>query len=159
LEETEERFDVIIIDISEPVEEGPAYLLFTKEFYHIVDRCLTEQGIIALQAGPVSLSDLSCFSAIHQTLLTVFPVVAPYWASIPSFALPWGFSVASKRLDPRELRPDAVDRLIARRLKTDLRYYDGLTHQMSFLLPKYLRERLQEEKRIIEDNHPLFTFR
>jgi hypothetical protein len=29
---------------------------------------------------------------------------------------------------------------------------------MSFLLPKYLRQRLQEEKRIIEDNHPLFTF-
>ena len=111
LEETKERFDVIIIDISEPVEEGPAYLLFTKEFYQIVYRCLTDRGIIALQAGPVSLSDLSCFTAIHQTLLTVFPVVAPYWASIPSFALPWGFSVASKRPDPRDLGPEAVDQI------------------------------------------------
>jgi spermidine synthase len=158
LEETKERFDVVIIDISEPVEEGPAYLLFTKEFYQIVYRCLTDRGIIALQAGPVSLSDLSCFTAIHQTLLTVFPVVAPYWASIPSFALPWGFSVASKRPDPRDLGPEAVDRLILERIGPDLLYYDGLTHQMSFLLPKYLRQRLEEEKRIIEDNHPLFTF-
>jgi spermidine synthase len=158
LEETEERFDVIIIDISEPVEESPAYLLFTKEFYHIVYRCLTDRGIISLQAGPVSLGDLSCFTAIYQTLLTVFPIVAPYWASIPSFGLPWAFSVASKRSDPRELRPDVVDHLIAERIENDLRYYDGQTHQMSFLLPKYLRQRLQEEKRIIEDNHPLFTF-
>ena len=158
LEETEERFDVIIIDISEPVEEGPAYLLFTKEFYQIVNQCLTDRGIIALQAGPVSLQDLSCFAAINQTLLAVFPIVAPYWASIPSYALPWGFSVASKRTDPRKLGPDAIDRLIAERIGTDLRYYDGPTHQMSFLLPKYLRQRLQEEKRIIEDNHPLFTF-
>lgn len=158
LEETDERFDVVIIDISEPVEEGPAYLLFTREFYHIVHRCLTDQGVIALQAGSVSLSDLSCFTAIHQTLRTVFPVVAPYWAVIPSFALPWGFSIASKRPDPRELGPDAIDRLLAERIGTDLKYYDGLTHQMSFLLPKYVRQRLEEEKRIIEDNSPLFTF-
>ncbi|MCZ7625743.1 MAG: polyamine aminopropyltransferase [Candidatus Methylomirabilota bacterium] len=158
LEETDERFDVIIIDISEPVEEGPAYLLFTREFYHIVHRCLTDQGVIALQAGAVSLSDLSCFTAIHQTLRTVFPVVAPYWATIPSFALPWGFSIASKGADPRAFNPDAIDRLIAERMGCDLRYYDGQTHQMSFLLPKYVRQRLEEEKRIIEDNAPLFTF-
>ena len=158
LEETDERFDVIIIDISEPVEEGPAYLLFTREFYHIVDRCLTDQGIIALQAGSVSLSHLSCYTAIHQTLRTVFPIVAPYWATIPSFALPWGFSVASKRPDPRALGSNTIDRIIAERMGTDLRYYDGLTHQMSFLLPKYVRQRLEEEKRIIEDNSPLFTF-
>jgi spermidine synthase len=158
LEETEERFDVIIIDIeSKLVEEGPAYRLFTKEFYQIVYRCLTNRGIIALQAGPVSLSDLSGFTAIYQTLLTVFPVVAPYWASIPSFALPWGFLVASKHPDPREFGPDAVDRLITQRIGSELRYYDGPTHQMTFLHPKYLRQRLQEEKRIIEDNHPLYT--
>lgn len=158
LEETDERFDVIIIDISEPVEEGPAYLLFTREFYHVVHRCLTDQGVIALQAGSVSLSDLSCFTAIHRTLQTVFPVVAPYWAMIPSFTFPWGFSVASKHPDPRELGPDAIDRLLAKRIGTDLRYYDGLTHQMSFLFSKYVRQCLEEEKRIIEDNHPLFTF-
>ena len=44
LEETQERFDVIIIDITEPVEEGPAYLLFTREFYQIVHRCLDRKS-------------------------------------------------------------------------------------------------------------------
>jgi spermidine synthase len=159
LEETDERFDAMVIDISEPLEESPAYLLFTKEFYEIVHARLTDGGIIALQAGPVSLPDLSFFAAIHQTLLTVFPVVAPYWACVPSFSLPWGFSVASRTSDPRTLAPAVVDRLIAERIGADeLGYYDGETHQMSFFLPKHIRQRLHDEKRIIEDNSPFFIF-
>ena len=36
LESSDQTFDILIIDISEPIEEGPAYLLFTQEFYKIV---------------------------------------------------------------------------------------------------------------------------
>ncbi|MBI5166586.1 MAG: polyamine aminopropyltransferase [candidate division NC10 bacterium] len=158
LEETRETYDAIVIDISEPVEEGPAYLLFTKEFYEIVRERLNPQGVISLQAGTVSPASLECFSAIHKTLSLVFPVVAPYWAAIPCFALPWGFAVASAESDPRTLSPATIDRLITERIEGELRYWDGLTHQMSFLLPKHIRARLKREERIIEDNHPLFTY-
>jgi spermidine synthase len=158
LEETSESFDVVIIDISEPIEEGPAYLLFTREFYQIVRERLSPAGVISLQAGTVSLNDLECYAAIQKTLEGVFPVVAPCWASIPSFALPWGFSVASKQQDPRHLTPDDVDKLVADRIAGDLRYYDGITHQLTFLLPKHIRMRLASQTRIIEDNHPLFTW-
>jgi len=158
LEETSECFDVIIIDISEPVEEGPSYLLFTKEFYEIVKARLGPQGVISLQAGPISIQHLNFFSALHKTLTLVFPIVRPYWASVPSFALPWGFSLASKGMDPQALSPSTVDRLIAEQIKGDLRYYDGITHELSFLLPKHIRKRLAEEERIIEDNHPLFIW-
>jgi spermidine synthase len=84
--------------------------------------------------------------------------VAPCWASIPSFALPWGFSLASKQQDPRRMTPGEVDKLVADRITGALRYYDGLTHQMSFLLPKHIRTRLAGQTRIIEDNHPLYTW-
>ncbi|RPI09319.1 MAG: spermidine synthase [Zetaproteobacteria bacterium] len=157
-EATTESFDVIVIDISEPIEEGPAYLLFTKEFYEIVRERLAPAGVIALQAGTVSLNDLDCYSAIQHTLAQVFPVVCPAWASVPSFALPWGFSVASKDRDPRSFRPDEVDKLIADRIRGTLRYYDGITHQAGFLLPKHTRARLAKEARVIEDNHPLFAW-
>jgi spermidine synthase len=159
LEETSETFDVVIIDISEPIEEGPAYLLFTREFYEIVWERLSAAGVVSLQAGTVSLNDLDCFAAIHKTLEGVFPVVAPCWASVPSFALPWGFSVASKQQDPRNFSPVEVDKLVADRVIGDLRYFDGVTHQASFLLPKHVRSRLASETRIIEDNHPLFAWR
>src|SRR5512137_223623 len=102
LEETSESFDVIVIDISEPIEEGPAYLLFTREFYEIVKERLTPDGVISLQAGTTALHQLLNFTAVNKTLSTVFPVVAPYDIPIPSFGLPWGFTLASKNIDPRK---------------------------------------------------------
>ena len=48
--------------------------------------------------------------------------------------------------------------MIADRITGELRYYDGITHQLSFLLPKHIRARLAAETRIIEDNHPLFAW-
>ena len=38
LEKTNERFDLIVVDLVEPLEEGPACLLFTKEFYTLDPR-------------------------------------------------------------------------------------------------------------------------
>ncbi len=159
LEATEERFDVVIIDISEPIEEGPAYLLFTQEFYRTVFDRLTEHGVLAVQAGTISLVDLDCFAIVHATLQSVFPMVAPYFADIPSFGRPWGLIVAGKTTSPAQRGREEIDRLLRERVSGPLRYYDGETHAMSFSLPKHVRERLAAEKRIIEDNHPLFAFR
>ena len=35
LENTTEKFDVIIMDISDPIEAGPGWLLYTQEFYTV----------------------------------------------------------------------------------------------------------------------------
>lgn len=158
LEETNETFDIIIIDLSEPVEEGPSYLLFTKEFYSIVLDRLTAEGIIALQAGSTAITSLLGFSATYQTTRTVFPIVVPYQAIVPSFGLPWGFVLASKRLDPRDLSSQEVGERIAERVTGELRYYNGEIHGGQFLFPKHIRVALEKEERIIEDNHPLFTY-
>lgn len=158
LEETDEVYDIIVIDISEPVEEGPAYLLYTREFYQLIMERLGPDGMISLQAGTVAPSNLLNFSAIYQTLKSVFPVVSPYHASIPSFGLPWGFALASKRSDPRTLDPREIDRRIGGRISGELRFYDGETHLGQFNLPKQVRIQMQKQERIIEDNYPLFTY-
>jgi spermidine synthase len=159
LESSDQTFDILIIDISEPIEEGPAYLLFTQEFYKVVFDRLTAQGALAVQAGTVSLTGLDCFATVHATLRSVFPVVAPYFADIPSFGRPWGFLYAGKGEHPAAVGREEIDRRIRERVGGPLRYYDGETHAMSFCLPKHVREQLAAEKRIIEDNHPLFAFR
>jgi spermidine synthase len=159
LESSDQTFDIIIIDISEPIEEGPAYLLFTQEFYKIVFDRLTEHGALAVQAGTISLAGLECFATVHATLKSVFPVVAPYFADIPSFGRPWGFLFAGKGRHPAAFSREEIDRKIRETVHGDLRYYDGETHAMAFSLPKHVREQLAAEKRIIEDNHPLFAFR
>ena len=158
LEETSDTYDAIIIDISEPVEEGPAYLLFTREFYEIVKERLSPDGVISLQAGTTALHQLLNFTAVNKTLSTVFPVVAPYDVPIPSFALPWGFTLASKNRDPRKFTPQEVDDMIAARIKGANRFYDGITNLGLFNLPKHIRKALAEETRIIEDNAPLFSY-
>lgn len=158
LEETDERYDIIIIDISEPVEEGPAYLLYTKEFYSIVHKRLTEDGIISLQAGTTAANNLLNFASVYQTLKTSFSIVCPYQAAIPSFGLPWGFALASKIIDPQKISPDEIEKRAEKRIKGELRYYNGEIHEGQFLFPRHIRRRIETEERIIEDNYPLFTY-
>lgn len=158
LEDTNEKFDVIIIDISEPVEEGPAYLLYTQEFYNIVTERLTGSGIITQQTGTISPNFLLNYTAVNNTLSTVFPVVSPYYANIPSFGRPWGFTLASKNVDPLSLPTEEVDKRIDKRIKGKLNFYDGITHQGVFRIPKYLREANRKQKRVIRDTEPLFAY-
>jgi len=158
LEEHDEKYDVIIIDISEPVEEGPAYLLYTREFYELVTERLTEEGTIALQAGTTSIRGLLNLTAVHRTLETVFPHVVSMEAAIPSFGLPWGFTMASKKNDPKKLTAADVDGMIAGRIEGELRFYDGECHLGLMHLPKFIRKAIADQQKIIEDNAPIFTY-
>ena len=158
LDETREKFDVIIIDLTEPLEEGPAYLLYTQEFYRGLKGKLTQDGLVALQSGSTSMVISLGFIAVANTLSTAFSVVAPYQSEIPSFGGTWGFAMASQNLDPRELSSEEVDRRLSRRVNKPLRFYDGLTHRGMFSIPKYLREEMAREKRIITKDQPLFTY-
>lgn len=158
LEEHDKKYDVIIIDISEPVEEGPAYLLYTKEFYRLVWDRLSDEGSIALQAGTTAIGRLLNLTAVHRTLQTVFPHVVSMQAVIPSFGLPWGFALASKKTDPRALSIEQVDKMLKERVAGELRYYDGQTHQHSMYLPKHVRRAIEEQNLIIEDNAPIYTY-
>jgi spermidine synthase len=157
LERTPERFDLIISDLVEPLEEGPACLLYSREFYRIVHDRLTESGTFTMQAGMTKIGELGFFTAIHRTLREVFPVVAGYQASISCFGTSWGFILAGKRIDPRRQDPATVDRLIGERIKGDLAYWDGLTHQNAFSLPKHIRRALEAETSIATDSRPLIV--
>jgi spermidine synthase len=158
LERTAERFDFIVVDLVEPLEEGPACRLFTREFYTLVRDRLTDRGVMTMQAGMTKVNELAFFAAVNRTLRDVFPVVAPYQAFISCFGTPWGFIAASKGLDPRAQSVAEIDRLIATRLNDkDLGYWDGTTHQHAFNLPKFIRRGVAESDRVITDAHPLIV--
>jgi len=48
-----------------------------------------------------------------------------------------------------------VDKLIAERVKGSLEYWDGVTHQHAFSLPKFIRKAVAKQTRIVTDAHPL----
>jgi len=156
LEECQARFDIIILDLPEPIEEGPACLLHTREFYQLVREKLAPDGILSLQAGYSSWGNHQIFTAIINTLKAVFSLVFPYEAHIPSYGGMWGFALASQKLSL--VSPTEVERRISSRIKRDLRFYDGLSHQGMFLLSKNLRQAIVEEKRVITEQEPLFTY-
>lgn len=157
LEKTGERFDLITSDLVEPLEEGPACLLYSREFYRIVHDRLTPGGVFTMQAGMTKVGETGFFTAIHRTLREVFPVVAGYQTFVSCFGTPWGFLLASRKVDPRGQDAAAVDRLIAERVKGALEYWDGETHQHAFALPRHLRKAIAAETRIVTDAHPLIV--
>ena len=158
LEETPQRFDVAIIDVPDPLEAGPAYLLFTQEFYRLLQSRLTERGLMVAQSGPTGPAFTEqCFSAVANTVGSVFPAAYLCEAFVPAFGATWGFVVGSLGPNPSAMQRDDVDRRIADRINGELRYYDGITQQGMFSVPKYLRRAVAAEERIITRANPLFV--
>ncbi len=158
LARSREKFDIIVIDLPDPIEEGPAYLLYTKEFYQLARDRLTANGIISVQAGSATITELLNLTAVNNTLKSVFPIVRTYQVDMPCFGGPWGFCTASVTLDPAALSPAEIDSRISARSLTHFRFYDGLAHQGMFSLPKYLRDELPKQKRLITDREPLYIY-
>jgi len=133
--ETEELFDIIIIDSCDP--EGPSRVLYERSFYEDCAGCLAEGGILVnhssvpfMQKEPVTLTKVS--------LGKVFPYTLYYHASVPSYVGgSFLFCLASQ--DPILERIDTKE--IKRRLEGlsgKLKVYNHRLHIASFSLPNYL---------------------
>lgn len=159
LQESGERFDVIVMDVADPIEGGPAYLLYTLEFYQLARDRLTEGGLLVTEAGSGDIINYhEVFTPVFRTMSTVFPQVAGYTVTVPAFGGLWAFVVGSLGPNPAILDPAEVDRRLAQRVAGELRLYDGTTHAHMFSLPRYLRRALQEERRVATDASPPFMF-
>ncbi|MDP6101801.1 MAG: polyamine aminopropyltransferase [Dehalococcoidia bacterium] len=155
LETTEDTYDVIMIDLPDPQEAGPASFLYTRSFYDLLRRRLNFGGLMAVQSEPCMAGNLDAFTAISNTLESVFPGVYPYHAMIPSFSFDWGFNLVSLGPSPLDLTAQEVDRRLAQRGCTLLGSYDGEAHHGLFALSKNIREALAKETRVITENDPL----
>jgi spermidine synthase len=153
VKDAEESYDVIISDVTEPLEGGPSVYLFTKEFYETINRILCDDGVFVLQAGSTDPAYFEFFSSCVQTLSSVFPVVRPYWTFIFSFAGPWGFVIASKKRDLLNLKEAVLQKRIDSRGIKGLKFYHGGLHQGYFALPEYIVKG-QEKGRVLTDRRP-----
>ena len=156
LKSTDQTFDVMIMDLVDPLEGGPAYLLYTEEYYEIARARLNPGGILVTQSGPAGFLSLrECFTTIYTTLESIFTHSVPYQVHIPSFITLWGFAVASDSPLP-DLDLAAVDRCLQERVAKTLRHYDGQSHEAMFALPRHIRDGIAGETRINRDDSPVF---
>ena len=149
-------FDVIVLDLVDPLEEGTAYLLYTDEFYRIARQRLNPGGVLVTQSGPAGLPNhQECFTTIFHTLSEVFTHAAAVQVHVPAFQTLWGFTIASDAPFFQQTETE-IDAAISRRINKPLRHYDGETHRGMAALPKFLRNGIKAEKRINRDDHPVF---
>lgn len=149
-------FDVILSDLPDPLEAGPAVYLFTKEYFQICADAMSDDGVFAMQAGCANINYPYCFVACLETLESMketFPIVRGYWGIITTFMLPWGFILASKKHDPLDLTEEELaKRFAARGFQT--RYYTPRFHKSVFTLPDYIMEAQKQHGRVLTDAHP-----
>ena len=156
LENTSEIFDVMVMDLVDPLEAGTAYLLYTEEYYRIAKSRLNPGGILVTQSGPAGLlSYRECFTTIYKTLGSAFKYTAAIQVHVPAFQTLWGFGLASDSPLP-QYSDEYLDRLVAERIDKPLKYYDSESHRNMFALPKFLRDGIEQEQRINVDASPVF---
>ena len=135
--ETEQKYDVMIVDSTDPI--GPGEVLFTDTFYDHARGLLTEDGIIVTQNG-VPFMQGDELTGTMRAFKSLFSDWTCYLTHVPTYAggpmaLGWGSkSGAARAVDLTELQA----RFDAAGFET--RYYTPDVHKAAFALPGYVQK-------------------
>jgi len=151
--ETEEKFDVVIIDVVDMLSEGPAKALYTTEFYQRLKECLNPQGLLVVQGMEYSIYDKGHFILL-RTLKSAFKEVHSYTTVVPSFLASWGFAMASDWFDPSDWQPKHIDSNIDIRIPGWLKHLDGAFFKSTLVHSKYARFLMSLDGPIVQDKQP-----
>lgn len=93
LEASEQKYDVIIVDLPDPNSES-LNKLYSNVFYRMCKNHLQDSGVMVVQStSPYYATD--AFWCINQTIESEGFYVKPYHLQVPAFG-DWGFNMASK---------------------------------------------------------------
>jgi spermidine synthase len=135
--ENKEKYDVILIDSTEPV--GPAIRLFEKSFYEEVFAALKEDGMMVAQTESPWFNR-PLIRQVVQDLSDLFPITRLYTASIPTYPSGlWSFTIGSKKYDPLQVDEASL-------LHFETKYYSPAIHKSVFQLPIFVQELLTVEE-------------
>jgi spermidine synthase len=129
-----ERFDVIIVDSTDPV--GPGEVLFTDTFYGHARARLNPDGVLVTQNGVPFMQGAELTNTM-RAFKALFADATCYLATIPTYyggpmAMGWGTDGAA-----RETPLDALERRFAE-AGFETRYYTPAAHKAAFALPGYV---------------------
>ena len=136
--ETKEKFDVILVDSTDPV--GPGAPLFGDAFYSDLSACLSKNGIVVSQGESPFI-----YAEMQKTLVEILnrQFKETYLYNYTNMTYPsglWSFSLATNAdIHPIEnFYKEQFDKL-----NLDLQYYTPEIHKASFYLPAFQKKRLK----------------
>jgi spermidine synthase len=141
MREHDEKYGVIISDLTEPLEDSPSNILFNEDVFQLIKSRLAPGGIYVLQASTAAFHNLSLHCKMSRTLRRHYEYVTSFFQYVPAFDTDWAFLACSDAVDLAALDPKAVDAYCAQ-LRGENFFYDGQTHRRIFSLPLYVRRAL-----------------
>ena len=134
-ETTADRFDVIIVDSTDPI--GPGEALFSDRFYRACHRCLAPGGILVTPNGVPFMQPEELAKSV-AAMRGLFSDAYCYTAAVPTYVggcMAFGWATENETLRHTDL-PTLQSRFDAAGI--DTRYYTPAVHQAAFALPRYI---------------------
>ncbi|MCP2604529.1 polyamine aminopropyltransferase [Candidatus Aminicenantes bacterium AH-873-B07] len=124
-----EKFDIVIVDSSDPV--GPSKALFQKEFFSSLKKIVKKDGIIIAQTGS-PLYHKKIIKELNKFLKKIYKIVKFYISPVPTYPSGiWSFVYLSENINPLDIK---------RKEPSNLKYYNKDIHLTSFTLPNFIKE-------------------
>ena len=137
---SEERFDVVIVDSTDPV--GPGETLFTDTFYGKAKAVLAEGGVLVTQNGVPFLQPRELANTM-RAFRALFADASCYQTHVPTYT---GGPMALGWASDGDARGTPLETLEARFAQAgfETRYYTPEVHRAAFALPVYIRRLVEE---------------
>jgi len=140
--ETDERFDVIMVDSTDPI--GPGAVLFTREFYAGCRKALAKGGLLTTQNGLPFLQGGELKESVGY-FRELFNDAFAYLATTPTYVGgPMSFGWASDDGELRQHKRRKIERRYAKAGAFPTRYWRPDVHVAAFALPAYVRELVEK---------------
>ncbi len=144
--ETDERFDAIIVDSSEPI--GPSAVLHTREFFADCKKALKKGGALVTQNGLPFLFP-EHLAGTTRVFASLFKRVAPMMCTQPCyFGGPFALNMATDDKDILKLDAKELAKRARKRGIEDFKYWTPAVHVAAFALPAYAEKVV--EKAIVD---------
>ncbi len=141
---TERRFDVIIVDSTDP--QGPGKILFSQRFYAACKRCMTKGGVLVTQNGVPIFQPGELASSIAK-FRRLFADGTCYVAAIPTYV--GGHMAMGWATDDKRLRRTPAKILADRYRKAGsfpTKYWTPEVHVAAFAHPRFIAEVVAKAK-------------
>jgi spermidine synthase len=137
---TDRRFDVIIVDSTDPI--GPGKVLFSQKFYAACRRCMTKGAVLVAQRG-VPIFQSGELTAGTLKFRKLFADGYCYVAAIPTYV--GGHMAIGWATDNVKLRHASVRTIAARYDKAGrfpTKYWTPEVHVAAFALPRFIADKV-----------------
>jgi spermidine synthase len=129
------KYDVVILDLTDPYSSEIAKELYSKQFFEKISSILNVDGVVVTQAGSKYFYS-NVYDVVLNAVKQVFKHVMEYQVWIPSFGYSCNFIIGSKVFDPSIITAEYVNEgLKARGVKT--RFIDGRRASAMLLMGIY----------------------